>query len=121
MTSAKDTQTLSAVFVGGETGTYSVSVSSKILDITSDIHALDVTTALSECKTMTSLTIPTGLMLKGRQTRAFCYTPCKTGDGSFVGADPDIYMESDQLMAKLTFKSTSVYSSMTIKISMIFY
>ena len=120
MTSVSGTQTLNAVFVGGETGTYSANVSSRILDITTDIHALDVIAVLSECKTMTTLTIPTGLMLEGRQTRAYSCTPCKTGD-TFVGADTEIYMESGQLMAKLTFKSTPDYSSMLIKISMIFY
>ena len=43
MTSASEAQTLSAVFVGGETGTYSTNVSSRILDIKSDMHTLDVT------------------------------------------------------------------------------
>ena len=120
MKEAKETQTLNAVFSGGETGTYTATVKRKILDIPSDMHALDVTTTLSECKTMLSLTNPTGLMLPGRQYRAFGYSACLVGD-SFVGADTEVYMESDQLMAKLNFRSTAVYSSMIIKISLIFY
>ena len=40
MTAANDTQTLNAVFGGGETGTYTAKVKSKILDITSDMHLL---------------------------------------------------------------------------------
>ena len=113
-------QTLKAVFVGGEEGTYTVSVSSKLHNIMVGCHMLNVLISLSECKTMAQLTIPTGLKPASAGYIAYGYTPCKTGD-TFVDADTEIYMESGQLMTKLTFKSTAVYTSMLIKINMIFY
>ena len=104
----------------GNQMTFSATGSSKILDITSEMHAVDIIATMKECVTMKSLTFNTGLKLEGRQTRVFGNTVCQIGE-AYLDAYVDLYMENDYLMAKLTFKDTPEYTSMSIKINMIFY
>ena len=104
----------------GNQMTFSATGSSRILDITSEMHAVDIIATMKECVTMKSLTFNTGLKLEGRQTRVFGNTVCQIGE-AYLDAYVDLYMENDYLMAKLTFKGTPEYTSMSIKINMIFY
>ena len=104
----------------GNQMTFSATGSSRILDITSEMHAVDIIATMKECVTMKSLTFNTGLKLEGRQTRVFGNTVCQIGE-AYLDAYVDLYMENDYLMAKLTFKDTPEYTSMSIKINMIFY
>ena len=104
----------------GNQMTFSATGSSRILDITSEMHAVDIIATMKECVTMKSLTFNTGLKLEGRQTRVFGNTVCQIGE-AYLDAYVDLYMENDYLMAKLTFKETPEYTSMSIKINMIFY
>ena len=104
----------------GNQMTFSATGSSKILDITSEMHAVDIIATMKECVTMKSLTFNTGLKLEGRQTRVFGNTVCQIGE-AYLDAYVYVYMENDYLMAKLTFKDTPEYTSMSIKINMIFY
>ena len=104
----------------GNQMTFSATGSSRILDITSEMHAVDIIAKMKECVTMKSLTFNTGLKLEGRQTRVYGNTVCQIGE-AYLDAYVDLYMENDYLMAKLTFKATPEYTSMTIKINMIFY
>ena len=104
----------------GKQMTFSATGSSRILDITSEIHAVDIIATMKECVTMKSLTFNTGLKLEGRQTRVYGNTVCQIGE-AYLDAYVDLYMENDYLTAKLTFKETPEYTSMSIKINMIFY
>ena len=104
----------------GNQMTFSATGSSRILDITSEMHAVDIIATMKECVTMKSLTFNTGLKLEGRQTRVFGNTVCQIGE-AYLDAYVELYMENDYLMAKLTFKDTPEYTSMSIKINMIFY
>ena len=104
----------------GNQMTFSATGSSRILDITSEMHAVGIIATMKECVTMKSLTFNTGLKLEGRQTRVIGNTVCQIGE-AYLDAYVDLYMENDYLMAKLTFKDTPEYTSMSIKINMIFY
>ena len=53
----------------GNQMTFSATGSSRILDITSEMHAIDIIATMKECVTMKSLTFNTGLKLEGRHTK----------------------------------------------------
>ena len=69
---------------------------------------------------MTHLIIPTGLKPTTKYT-AYSFSPCKVDETNFVDADVEYYMDNEQLMAKLSFRSTNVYTSMTIKLCTIIH
>ena len=81
---------------------------------------LSVLTTVSECKPLKDLIIPTGLKLEGKTYKAFGTTVCKIGE-AYLDADVEIYVENDILFAKLIFKETPEYTSMSIKINMFFH
>ena len=117
-------QKLTGTLVGGEQKSYTANVKSYILDLTDDIHVLNVQTTLDSCSTMADLTIQSGLYLD-RTYKTHTITPCVIGDSGsatdFVDAVTYIYMESGQVMCKLFFKTTAEYSSMTIRINLTFH
>ena len=118
---AEGPQKLTGTLVGGEQKTYMANVKSYILDLTDDIHVLNVQTKLDSCSTVTDLTIQSGLYLD-RTYKTHTITPCVVGDSGsatdFVDAVTYIYMEDGQLMCKLFFKTTPEYSSMAIRINL---
>ena len=118
---AEGPQKLTGTLVGGEQKTYMTKVNSYLFDLSEEHHILSVLTTLDSCSTMTDLTIQSGLYLD-RTYKVHTITPCVVGDSGsatdFVDAYTYIYMEDGQLMCKLFFKSTPVYSSMTIRINL---
>ena len=118
---AEGPQKLTGTLVGGEQKTYMATVKSFYLDLTDDLHVLNVQTVLDSCSTMSDLTIQSGLMLD-RGYKVHTITPCVVGDSGsatdFVDAVTYIYMEDGQLMCKLFFKTTPEYSSMAIRINL---
>ena len=117
-------QKLTGTLVGGEQKTYMANAKSFYLDLTDDLHMLNVQTTLDSCSTMTDLTIQSGLYLD-RGYKVHTITPCVVGDSGsatdFVDTVTYIYMEDGQVMCKLFFKSTPEYSSMTIRINLTFH
>ena len=82
---------------------------------------LNVLTTLSPAKPLKSLIINTGLKLDGKLYKAYGTTVCKIGENAYLDAYVDLYMENNFLYAKLIFNDTPEYTSMIIKVNMIFH
>ena len=74
---------------------------------------------------MKRLTIPTGISVPGKAYKAYDVTPVRVVEADytddFMLAKVYVYVENDQLMAKLYFDNDDTFTSMIIKVNMFFH
>ena len=90
-----------------------------LYDITPDLHVLVINTKLAEAIPFKQMIIPLGLTC-GSGTAAFGTTVIKTSSG-YINAIVEINETDGKLQAKFTFDEGTEYTSMQIKVNMIFF
>ena len=112
--------TFKGVRLDGTTAkTYTQKVRRFLYDITPDLHVLVLNTKLANAIPLKQMIIPLNLDC-GSGTAAFDTTVIKKSSG-YINAIVEISGSSGTLQAKFTFDEGVEYTSMQIKVNMIFF
>ena len=71
-------------------------------------------------KAIKQMIIPTGLDFTGKRTNTTCATAALIDETDLLLGMVHIYVENNQLMAKVVFSETPSYTSIAIKINIVF-
>ena len=120
-TKVEDKQSIAVTYSDGETATLSNTVISETTNLNSHQHVLTCQTQItSTSKPIKQLIIPTGLDFTGRKTLSTGTTAALVNKTDLLLGLVHIYVESNQLMAKVVFSETPSYTSIAIKINIVF-
>ena len=120
-TMINENQTIAVTYSDGSTGTLTAQVHSKVCNINAEQHLLTCQFELkSLSKALKQVIIPTGLDFTGRQTDSHNTTAALINKTDLLLGLVHIYVESSQLMAKVVFSETPSYTSMLIRINIVF-
>ena len=112
---------VAVIYSDGSTGTPETTVTSKVSNINSEQHVLTCQTTLkSLSKAIKQVIIPTGLDFTGRHTESHNTTAALINGTDLLLGMVHIYVENSQLMARVVFSETPSYTSMNIKINIVF-
>ena len=120
-TDSDSNQSISVTYSDDSTGTVTGQVHSKVCNINNEQHAFTCQVSLSSLtKAIKQVIIPTGLDFTGKQTDSTNTSVARVnGTGLLLGM-VHIYVENNQLMAKVVFSETPSYASIAIKINIVF-
>lgn len=104
---------------GTSAKTYTQDVRRFLYDITPSLHVLVINTKLADAIPFKQMIIPLDLET-GSGTAAFDTTVIKTSSG-YINAIVEINESDGKLQAKFTFDEGTEYTSMQIKVNMIFF
>ena len=101
--------------------TLSVLVHSKVCNFNNEMHMLTCQTTLTSLtKAIKQVIIPTGLDFTGRQTVSHNTTAALINGTDLLLGMVHIYVENNILMARVVFSETPSYTSLAIKINIVF-
>ena len=114
-------QSIAVTYSDGSEGTLTAPVHSKVCNINNEQHLLTCQVAFyTLSKALKQVIIPTGLDFTGRQTETHNTTAALINNTDLLLGMVHIYVESNQLMAKVVFSETPSYTSMLIRINIAF-
>ena len=112
---------LTVIFSDGSEGTLTATVHSKVCNINDEQHLLTCQLDLKGLtKSIKEMIIPTGLDFTGRQTKSTSATVAEINGTDLLLGLVHIYVENGFLMAKVVFSETPSYTSMLIRINIVF-
>ena len=121
-TVSDNNQNIAVTYSDGDTGTLTTQVHSKVCNINKEQHVLTCQLGLSSLsKAIKQLIIPTGLDFShSENTKSYNTTVALINNTDMLLGMIHIYVESSQLMAKVVFSETPEYTSINIKINIVF-
>ena len=121
-TTVEEKQSIKATYSDGSTGTLLNTVISENTNFNSQQHMLTCQTQIaSTSKSFKQLIIPTGLDFSGRKTQATSATVAEINGTDLLLGMVYIYVENNQLIIKVVFSETPSYTSINIRINMLYY
>ena len=115
-------QSIAVTYSDDSTGTLTGQVHSVVCNINDAQHVLTCQTTLSSLsKSIKQMVIPTGLdFSKSAKTKSHNATAALINGTDLLLGMVHIYVEDNQLMAKVVFSETPSYTSIAIKINIVF-
>ena len=120
-TVSDNNQSIAVTYRERDEETLTAQVHSKVCNFNNEQHVLTCQTSLSSLsKAIKQMIIPTGLDFTGRSTVSTNTTAALINNTGLLLGFVRIYMESNQLMVKVVFKESPEYTSIIIKINIVF-